>query len=109
MRLAGELNVAALEESLRQIVQRHEVLRTRYEVRGQQAVQVIEEEGEVELRVWDVSELEEGRREEMAREVVREESGRGFDLEKGPVIRAGLVRLSGGRARADGGDAPHSE
>ena len=45
--------------------------------------------------MWDVSELGEGRREERAREIVSREARRPFDLERGPVWRAGLVRLGG--------------
>jgi amino acid adenylation domain-containing protein len=94
VRLEGELDINALRQSLTEVVRRHEVLRTRYESRGGQAVQVIEEASEVEVREWDVSELGEGEREEESREIARREGGRAFSLERGPVIRAGIVRLS---------------
>src|SRR5581483_10567322 len=93
VRLSGELNQAALEQSLGEVVRRHEVLRTRFEQRRRQAVQVIEAEAKVRLRLWELSALPAERREAAAREVVRQESGRGFDLRRGPVVRAGLLRL----------------
>jgi acyl transferase domain-containing protein len=93
VRLSGELKVAAVEQSLGEVMRRHEVLRTRFEMRQEQAVQVIEGECGLELRVWDVRGLPVQRREESARAILKEESWRGFDLEQGPVVRAGLVRV----------------
>ena len=100
VRLVGELDVSAITSSLRQIVARHEVLRTRFVAVDGQPSQVIDEPGEIELPVWDVSELGEGRRQERAREIVSREARRPFDLERGPVWRAGLVRLAVRGARA---------
>ncbi|HKQ08158.1 MAG TPA: amino acid adenylation domain-containing protein [Blastocatellia bacterium] len=93
VRLSGELQLAALEQSLGEIVRRHEVLRTRFELRQQQGVQVIEAEARVRLRLWELSQLPAASKEEVAGEVVRQESGRGFDLRGGPVLRAALLRL----------------
>ncbi|HKQ08713.1 MAG TPA: condensation domain-containing protein, partial [Blastocatellia bacterium] len=93
VRLTGELNVAAFEQSLGEIERRHEVLRTRFELRQQQAVQVIEAEARVRLRLWELGQLPAEEREAAAREVVRDESSRGFDLRGGPVLRAALLRL----------------
>ena len=95
VRLRGALDEASLKQSLWEIGRRHEVLRTRFQRRGGQAEQVIEEAGEVERLMWDVSGLEEEEREEEARELIRRESERAFDLERGPVWRSGLVRMSG--------------
>ncbi len=93
VRLQGEMNQTALRQSLSEIARRHEVLRTRFEVSEGRPVQVIEEAGEVELAIWDVSEVSEEEREERVREIGREEGERPFDLEGGPVWRAGLVRM----------------
>ena len=94
VRLLGRLQVAALAEALGQIALRHEVLRTRIEQREGRPHQVIDEAGVVELRLWDVSRLGETGREQQAREVARREGARAFDLERGPVWRAAVVKLS---------------
>ncbi|HKQ06310.1 MAG TPA: amino acid adenylation domain-containing protein, partial [Blastocatellia bacterium] len=94
VRLSGELNLAALEQSLGEIERRHEVLRTRFELRQSQAVQVIEAEAVVRLRLWELSALPAASKEEVAGEVVRQESSRGFDLRGGPVLRAALLRAA---------------
>ena len=93
LRVKGALNVSAFGRSLSEIVRRHEVLRTRFEVRDGQPVQVIEEVGEVELPVWDLRGLAEEEREKCAREIGRQEAARPFDLERGPVWRASLAQL----------------
>ena len=93
VRLMGRLQLAALAESLGQIALRHEVLRTRIEQRDGHPHQVIDDAAGVELRVWDLTGLGETEREREAREVARREGARPFNLERGPVWRASVVRL----------------
>ncbi len=93
LRVRGALNLAAVRMSLQEIARRHEVLRTRFEVREGMAVQVIEEAREVEIGEWDVSESEPRQREERAREIARQEGGRAMDLEAGPLWRVGVVKM----------------
>ena len=93
VRLKGALDLVALRQSLGEIVRRHEALRTRFEVTDGRPAQVIDEPGEVDVGVWDLSAVEEGEREELALEIARQEAGRPFDLEQGPVWRVALMRL----------------
>ena len=93
LRLKGTLNYSALWQSLGEIVRRHEALRTRLEARDEQLLQVIIESGEVEVPICDGSELSEAEREQQGREIVNQHAQRPFDLERGPVWRACLVRL----------------
>jgi acyl carrier protein len=93
LRLQGALDVAALRQSLGEIVRRHEALRTRFVSRDGRPAQVIDEPGEIELTFWDLSELVESEREQRARKVISLGAQRPFDLETGSVWRAALVRL----------------
>src|SRR5579864_3397021 len=93
VRLRGELKAAAVRKSLEKIVQRHEVLRTRFETHQGQPVQVIEEPGPLAMPVWDISQEPEEEREAKARELAAEEAVRPFDLERGPLVRMGLIRV----------------
>ncbi|MBZ4402510.1 condensation domain-containing protein, partial [Myxococcus sp. AS-1-15] len=93
LRLEGSLDVAALRQSLRALVQRHEVLRTHFVVRDSQPLQVIRPEAEVELPVVELAGLDGQPREEEARRLMREEALRPFDLARGPLVRASLLRL----------------
>ena len=94
VRLRGRLNLTALRQSLQEIARRHEVLRTRFEERDGQPVQVIEQAAEVSLPVWNISDVDEEGREARVRQIAGREAARAFDLERGPVWRAALVRMS---------------
>ena len=93
VRLKGELNEKALEESIREIVKRHEVLRTRFETREGRAVQVVEEEGAVEMPVVDLRGWEEEKREVEIKRLGEAEAGWAFDLSRGPLLRVKLMRV----------------
>src|SRR6266498_2223177 len=93
LRVRGELRRESLESALGEVVRRHEVLRTRFEIRGGQPVQIIDRAGPVAASVIDVSWLEERQREKEARRIAGEEAARGFDLGRGPLLRAGILRL----------------
>src|SRR5262249_26281911 len=84
MRVRGELRRELLESVLNEVSRRHEVLRTRFEVRDDRPVQVIDEASPVEALEIDVSGLEERQREKEARRVASEEAVRSFDLGRGP-------------------------
>jgi natural product biosynthesis luciferase-like monooxygenase protein/amino acid adenylation domain-containing protein len=96
LRLRGELDEAALERALGEIVRRHEVLRAKVEMRASGPVQVIGADGFGGLERVDLSHLDEEAAEREAQQVVNEVGRRPFDLGRGPLLRAQLVRL--GRA-----------
>ena len=94
VRLTGSLDVNALRLSLREIVRRHEVLRTRFEAVDGRAVQVVEHCPDIPLPVIDLAGWPEGTRETEARRRVKEEVQRPFDLGRAPLVRGCLLRLS---------------
>ena len=93
VRLRGVLNVAALEQTLSEVVRRHEVLRTTFVAVDGEPRQVIKPFTPVSLPVFDVSELDAAEREAETRRLLSEEASRPFDLARGPLVRACLVRL----------------
>ncbi|MCP4662396.1 MAG: amino acid adenylation domain-containing protein, partial [bacterium] len=95
--LTGRLELAALRRALDEIVRRHEVLRTRYAEVDGEPVQVAEPELELSLPVLDLRALDALARRTEARRLVRVEARRPFDLSRGPVLRAALLRLGGQR------------
>jgi amino acid adenylation domain-containing protein len=94
LRLRGALDQRALERSINALVQRHEVLRTTFAIRGGQPRQVISPSREISLPVLDVEGLPAEEREKAVERLAREEARRPFDLAQGPLIRATLLRLS---------------
>ena len=95
LRVRGDLRRELLERVLSEVVRRHEVLRTRFELREGQPAQIIDRASPVAASVIDVSGLEERQREKEARRVAGEEAARGFDLSRGPLLRAKILRLGG--------------
>ena len=92
-RLHGPLDAAALERALREVVRRHEVLRTTFAVIDGSPVQVIHDEVDLRLPVEDLSALPETEREARVAEEAAAEARRPFDLARGPVLRARLLQL----------------
>ncbi|MEW5930158.1 MAG: amino acid adenylation domain-containing protein [Gemmatimonadota bacterium] len=94
IRLIGPVDPAALERALTEAVARHESLRTVFPLVDGKPVQVVLPELRVPVPVVDVPEVPGEDREATVDRMVREEGARPFDLERGPLIRAVLFRLS---------------
>ena len=93
VRLQGDLKESALEGALQRIVDRHESLRTTFAIRSGRPVQVIQSRMEQVLSVVDLRHCREEQGTAEVSRLVEDEAERGFDLEKGPLFRAKLVRL----------------
>jgi amino acid adenylation domain-containing protein len=92
-RLAGHVDVAVLTRTLNEIVQRHEVLRSRYQGYDGQILVTTAPELASDLRFTDLSELNEHERRDRLEEQGRAEANVAFDLERGPLFRFHLLRL----------------
>jgi amino acid adenylation domain-containing protein len=93
-RLVGPLKLAALEQSLNEIVRRHESLRTTFAWGDEHPVQIIAPELNLSLPVVDLSSLPEAEREVAVEHLAAEEARRPFDLARGPLLRTTVLRLS---------------
>jgi acyl carrier protein len=94
VRLDGPLNTEALEQSLNEIVRRHESLRTTFSDSGGPPVQIIAPSLNLALPVFDLRDLSEDERASKTRELITEEFWRPFDLTRGPLMRASLLRVN---------------
>ncbi|MBZ5494748.1 MAG: non-ribosomal peptide synthetase, partial [Acidobacteriia bacterium] len=93
LRLKGEVNEEALERAINTIVERHESLRTHFEVVEDEAVQVIEGQRIIELEKVDLRGMKgEEQAEALGAAMARELEER-FDLSCGPLLRVKLVKL----------------
>src|SRR6185369_1735828 len=97
----GLFDIGALALCLGEIVRRHESLRTVFAVSGDRTVQVIQPAVPFVLPVVDLSGLPESRRESLALTLTGEEANRPFDLARGPLLRAVLLRLAASSESAD--------
>ena len=93
LRLSGVLDPEALSASLSEVARRHESLRTSFDVLQGEPVQRVSPPCRVPLPWVDLGGLPEVRREGEARRLVALEVRRPFDLARGPLVRAALLRL----------------
>ncbi|MFF3741132.1 amino acid adenylation domain-containing protein [Streptomyces sp. NPDC002566] len=92
VRLRGGLDVDVLRRCVREITDRHEVLRTTFHDVEGRPEQRVADSLEIPLELRDLRRLP---RQERAEEVARagaEEARRGFDLAAGPLLRTVLLR-----------------
>ncbi|HYP25231.1 MAG TPA: amino acid adenylation domain-containing protein [Blastocatellia bacterium] len=94
VRLMGAVNLRALEQTLNEIVRRHEVLRTRFATAQGRPVQIIDPPGEHRLALVDLSRLPEPARDAEVERIKLAEAQRPFDLRRGPLLRSTLLRLA---------------
>ncbi|MEH2308019.1 non-ribosomal peptide synthetase [Nostoc sp.] len=94
IRLTGSFNVAALEQTLNEIVQRHEALRTSFITVEGQPTQVIDPTLSISFLMIDLREFSEAEREAEVLRLTTEEAQRPFNLAKAPLFRATLLQLS---------------
>jgi amino acid adenylation domain-containing protein len=92
-RLKGPLNVAALEQSLNEIVRRHQVLRTIFKTVDERPLQAIVPTFGLPLPVVDLRELPASEREVEVQRLSAREAQRPFDLACGPLLRAVVLQL----------------
>src|SRR5579883_1179848 len=93
LRLTGGVDTALLHQSLNAIVARHEVLRTSFATSEDQPVQQIAPALSIPLPTVDLSGAPPAEKEARVQEIVHAEAHTVFDLSKGPLLRAKLLRL----------------
>ncbi|SEN38736.1 Phosphopantetheine attachment site, partial [Stigmatella aurantiaca] len=94
LRFKGQLDAEALEKSFQEIILRHEVLRTNFVATGDKAAQVISPDLLFQMPVVELSGLPEQEREAEVRQRASEDALKPFALDKEPLVRAQLLRLS---------------
>jgi thioesterase domain-containing protein/acyl carrier protein len=93
LHLTGSLKVSALEQSLNEILRRHETLRTTFAVVEGQPVGVIASSRTLTLPVVDLREIPPEQRESETLRLATSEAMRPFDLNCGSLLRASLLQL----------------
>ncbi|HEU5133283.1 MAG TPA: condensation domain-containing protein, partial [Pyrinomonadaceae bacterium] len=90
LRLHGALDIVALEQTLDELVRRHEVLRTSFVSEHGLPRQVISATATVSLDLVDLSAVAES----AVQDLVAREAAQPFDLSRGPLLGVKLIRLS---------------
>ncbi len=92
VRMQGELDLGALARALAALAERHESLRTVFTERDGKPVQVVRDSSALAPRFVDLSSLAPEDRAAWARSLASREARHSFDLARGPLVRALLVR-----------------
>jgi amino acid adenylation domain-containing protein/non-ribosomal peptide synthase protein (TIGR01720 family) len=95
-RMRGPLSPAVVAAALTEIVRRHAAWRTAFPAVDGKPVQRVAAPRPQPLPVIDLEGLPEARREALALRLVSADTAAPFALERGPLVRSSLVRLSAG-------------
>lgn len=93
-RVQGRLDLGIVERVLHELVKRHESLRTTFTAEGDRLQQMVAPTLTVTPTVIDLAEAPEPGRLAEAEHLARAEARRPFDLARGPLFRALIIRLA---------------
>ncbi|MEH2216142.1 MAG: amino acid adenylation domain-containing protein [Nostoc sp.] len=94
VRLQGQLNLEALQQSFNEIISRHEALRTNFQTIEGQAISVLSEAMPLTLPIFDISELPLNQQETEVRQQASQEAQKPFALNSDLLLRAKLLKIS---------------
>jgi amino acid adenylation domain-containing protein len=96
VRLRGPLSAETLERSVREIVHRHEILRTRFESERGEGFAEVSDEAIFTIGRHDFQTMTMAEQEIEVRQLLRTEARQPFDLARGPLFRVALAALDQG-------------
>ena len=91
-RLAPGTRLSTLGAACRAVVERHEILRTVFELKNDEPVQVVQAPGPVAVPLVDLTALPAAMQARARQRLIREEASRPFDLRRGPLLRVSVLR-----------------
>jgi amino acid adenylation domain-containing protein/FkbM family methyltransferase/non-ribosomal peptide synthase protein (TIGR01720 family) len=94
LRLNGALDIVVLERCFGEVIQRHESLRTTFQIIDGLPVQVISPTPNLPLSIIDLRRVSETERRAESHRLAIDEAWRPFDLSSGPLLRMHLIRLA---------------
>ncbi|MEH1793156.1 amino acid adenylation domain-containing protein [Nostoc sp.] len=94
LHIVGTLNVAALEQSLQEIIHRHEALHTNFITVDGQPTQIIQKQTNWTVSVVELQHLPSSEQEIATQQLGKQKAIQPFDLADEPLVRATLVVLS---------------
>ncbi|HYX15543.1 MAG TPA: amino acid adenylation domain-containing protein [Nostoc sp.] len=92
--LQGSLNLIALEQTINEIVQRHEILRTCFQISNGQPVQIITPILDIPLQIVDLQNLPHTQQKAEVERLRLADYQQVFDLTQAPLLRLTLLRLN---------------
>ena len=93
-RFIGPLDLNALEQSVREIVQRHEILRTVFTVVDTKAFQVVIKDVPLRIFFEDLQSLPQDEQKKRIRSLVNKEASMPFNLKEAPLFRIKVLKTA---------------
>lgn len=93
IRFKGNLNVKALQQSLNEIVRRHETLQTTFHKREGESWMQINADTVLSFQHFDLISVPEERKQSVLKKMIDEEAQQPFDLRKAPLMRCLLFHM----------------
>ncbi len=94
LRLDGSPNIAALEQSLSELIRRHEILRTTFPTVDGKPIQLIAPPTPLTLPIHDLQGLSSEEQTDQIRRIAIGEASKPFNLAVGPLVQFTLLQLS---------------
>jgi amino acid adenylation domain-containing protein len=94
IRKDGDFDVDAARHAFNEIVRRHEILRSTFEVVDGEPVQVVHQAQTFDVPLLDLSGMSRSDAEREAAAVIGEDARRPYELDRGPMIRPRIVRFA---------------
>jgi non-ribosomal peptide synthase protein (TIGR01720 family) len=94
VRLKGALNVGAVRSAMTEIVRRHDALRTVFDTREEEPVQIVHPPAVAPVGLVDISDVGPAAQEALAKRIMTAGVARRFQLSRGPLLWCLLIRLS---------------
>jgi amino acid adenylation domain-containing protein len=94
MHIEGPLDVQVLEQSIGEVIRRHEALRTKIIVSEDQPSQIVCDVQPFTFRLMDLGGMSPKERDAVVRRTLSEQAQQPFDLARGALFRIRLLRLS---------------
>ncbi|MDZ8135372.1 MAG: amino acid adenylation domain-containing protein [Nostoc sp. DedQUE04] len=93
--IKGRLNITVLQQCLHEILNRHEVWRTNFQIINGEPIQKISPQLNWDLSIINLEHLSDNNWESEVKQFAAESAKKPFNLAKGLLVRATLLRLSG--------------
>lgn len=92
--LKGSLNIKALRQSITAIIERHEILRTRFASVDGNPTQIIAKQSGADIKIVDLCHYQANDKTALLNRLAVEEARKTFCLSEGPLLRTILFKLS---------------
>ncbi|MCD4737527.1 MAG: amino acid adenylation domain-containing protein, partial [Bacteroidales bacterium] len=94
MRFQGVIDIDLLKKCLIRIIDRHESLRTTFQLEKDIPVQIINEISDFDIPLIDFSHFSENLRDEQLKAYMEDQAKQSFNFFESPILRASIIRVS---------------